>query len=97
MEEDSRLREHYGALSTDELLDISVSGGLTEVAKLLLDEELARRGASAVDYAAAKAARARIDADRERNTKRFLFRIRLAIIFLVVIAMIGICIEFFLT
>ena len=95
MDEYNGLREHYQSLSTDELLDISVSGGLTDVAKRLLDEELATRGASAGDYAAAKAARATIDADREANTKRFLFRVRIAIILFVVMAVVGWCIEFF--
>ena len=95
MEEHSQLREHYGGLSTDELLDISVSGGLTEVARLLLNEELATRGVTAADYVAAKAARATIDADRESNTKRFLFRVRLAIILAAVMVVVGLYIEFF--
>ena len=94
MEQGSLLREHYRALLTDELLDISVSGQLTETAKLLLDEELVRRGVNAADYAHARGARATIDTDRELNRRRFLFRVRLVIIVLVLMAIVGIWIEF---
>ena len=95
MNEYSRLRERYRSLSTDELLDINVSGGLTELAKPILDQELATRGASAPDYAAARVARAIIDADRESNTKRFLVRVYLGIAVAVVMIVVGLWIEFF--
>jgi len=47
------LREHYRRLSTDELIDIRVSGDLTVLARGLIEEELSRRGVTEEDIAQA--------------------------------------------
>jgi hypothetical protein len=38
------LREHYSALSDDELQHVAIDGGLTDDARELLEQELGRRG-----------------------------------------------------
>ena len=45
------IRQHYSALSDDELQNIAVTGGLTDSARELLEQELRRRGIEDVsDY-----------------------------------------------
>jgi len=66
------LRQRYSALGDDELRNLAISGGLTEQARELLDQELRRRGIE--DVGEYKEHLQRVDRDRMEKRQQALER-----------------------
>jgi hypothetical protein len=71
-ERTNSLREHYGALTDDELQNVAIEGGLTDDARALLDQELRRRGIA--DVGEYKQYLERVDQERLREKHQALQR-----------------------
>ena len=70
------LRERYAGLDTDELLNIKVSSDLTEVAAILLDEELSTRNVKETDYKEAKEINEYLEIKRDEDKNKMKRRLK---------------------
>jgi len=87
------LRERYRNSTTDELLQIKISGDLTDTAKSLLEEELSTRKATPEDIQYAHDVEKVLRADRESVKKDMPRRVRRLLIILMLLAMMAIYFE----
>ena len=90
-----QLKETYEDLSTDELLHINASSELTEMAALLLKDELKKRNISSEDYNIANRDAQYIKAERDNQKKSMVRRIQIHFIFLAILLTIGIYYSYF--
>ena len=65
-----QLREHYAKLSDDELVAIYAGSDLTEIARSMIETEIALRGISRDDVIAAKSAATGLEEVREAGRRR---------------------------
>ena len=89
------LPERYQSLSTDELLQIRIGSELIDEAKLILEEELSKRDINPDDYEHAIKAEFAHKIDIDSSKRRLSRGILKFVIFLILVAILGIYVEFF--
>jgi predicted HTH domain antitoxin len=89
------LKEKYEELSTDQLLHIKVTSELTDMAQMLLDDELKKRDVSVEDYNIAVRDANIIQADRDSQKKNIKRKIQFHFIYLFIILVVGLYYSYF--
>lgn len=83
------LKDRYEDLSTDELLHIKITSELTEIATLLLDDELKKRNVGNEDYKIATRDANYIQAGRDDQKSSLKRRFHLGLIYLFMLLVVG--------
>jgi hypothetical protein len=84
------LKDKYEELSTDQLLQIKVTSELTEIATLLLDDELKKRNIGNEDYKIATHDANYIQAGRNDQKRSLKRRFQFGLIYLFMLLVVGI-------
>ncbi len=89
------LKDKYEELSTDQLLQIKVTSEITEIATLLLDDELKKRNVSVEDCNIATRDASYIQAGRDDQKRSLKRRFQFGLIYLFMLLFVGIYYSYF--